>query len=89
MASSISAIAIHFKGNMLRDLALFQCSDQKLSKLVGGPFSWRRLQNEFPKQSNSAGHVDDRRWAVEEVKELSETRGRGGKGSIAEDVMIN
>jgi hypothetical protein len=46
VASRISPVAIHLKGHMLGDRPLLEGADEEAAKLLDGPFSGGRLQDE-------------------------------------------
>lgn len=45
MAPGIPPVAVHLKGDMLRDGPLLEGTNEQFSKLLEGPFSWRRLED--------------------------------------------
>lgn len=48
MCPSKSPVSIHNKGNMLRDRALLERSDEQLSEMRNGVFDRRRREEPFP-----------------------------------------
>lgn len=54
--SGISAVAVHLKGHMLRDTALLQSADEKVSQLVEDPFSRRGLDRQAAQDATGASH---------------------------------
>lgn len=45
VGTSVTSVAVHFEGDMLRDGTLLQGTDEELAQLVNGPFSWRRFED--------------------------------------------
>lgn len=46
VGTSVTSVAVHFKGDMLWHRALLQGTDEELTQLVNGPFSGRRFEDQ-------------------------------------------